>query len=132
MLKFCQRIWRDQRGFTLIELIIVVVVLSVLAGVALLNSGGAEEQAKLSVARSDISSIATSLKIYRLNVGSYPAKLDDILSKTSKYEPMMDELPVDPYAANGTDSYNYTYDATAKTCTISSDCSSQKISKTLK
>jgi len=132
MLKFCQRIWRDQRGFTLIELVVVVVVLSILAGVALLNSGGTEEQAKISVAKADLSSLTVALKVYRLNVGSYPTNLTFLLNATSKYQPMLDLLPVDPYAVNGTDGYNYTYNATTKTCTLSSDCTNPVISKTFK
>jgi general secretion pathway protein G len=59
-------------GFTLIEVLIVVVILGVLAGVVVVNVMDNPDKAKVVAAKSDISSITGALKIYRLDKGSYP------------------------------------------------------------
>lgn len=63
---------RAQRGFTLIEIMVVVVILGVLGALVLPNLMGRPDHAKLTAARTDIQSIATALEIYRLDNGRYP------------------------------------------------------------
>lgn len=64
---------RAQRGFTLIEIMIVVVILGVLGALVLPNIMGRPDQAKATAARTDIKSIATALEVYRLDNGHYPS-----------------------------------------------------------
>ena len=66
-----QRI-RDPRGFTLIELMVVIVILGILAGLIVPRIMSRPEQAKQVKARMQIESIATALKLYKLDNGSYP------------------------------------------------------------
>lgn len=61
-----------QRGFTLIEIMVVVVILGVLGALVLPNVLSRPDHAKLTAARSDLQSIATALEIYRLDNGRYP------------------------------------------------------------
>ena len=64
---------RSQRGFTLIELMVVIVILGVLAGLIIPRIMGRPEEARRMKARVQIESIETALKLYKLDNGSYPS-----------------------------------------------------------
>ncbi len=59
-------------GFTLIELMVVIVILGILAGLIVPRIMGRPEQAKQLKARMQIESISTALKLYKLDNGMYP------------------------------------------------------------
>jgi general secretion pathway protein G len=63
---------KDQRGFTLIELMVVIVILGILAGLIIPRIMGRPEEAKIAKARMQIESIETALKLYKLDNGNYP------------------------------------------------------------
>ena len=63
---------RSSRGFTLIELMVVIVILSVLAVWVAPKIMGRPDQAKQVKARVDIQSLETALKLYKLDNGHYP------------------------------------------------------------
>ena len=62
----------NQRGFTLIELMVVIVILGILAGLIVPRIMGEPDKAKRIKARVQIESIATALKMYKLDNGKYP------------------------------------------------------------
>ncbi len=62
----------NRRGFTLIELMVVIVILGILAGLIVPRIMSRPEQAKRLKARMQIESIATALKLYKLDNGAYP------------------------------------------------------------
>ena len=62
----------NRRGFTLIELMVVIVILGILAGLIVPRIMGRPEQAKQLKARMQIESIGTALKLYKLDNGAYP------------------------------------------------------------
>lgn len=64
---------RDARGFTLIELMVVVVILGILAGLVIPKIMGRPEQAKRLKARMQIEQIEQALKLYYLDNGDYPS-----------------------------------------------------------
>lgn len=62
----------DCRGFTLIELMVVIVILGILAGLIIPRIMGRPEEAKQLKAKMQIESIETALKLYHLDNGIYP------------------------------------------------------------
>ena len=70
---FQQAIHVNQRGFTLIELMVVVVILGILAGLIVPRIMDRPEQAKRTKAKIQMESIATALKLYQLDNGFYPS-----------------------------------------------------------
>ena len=63
----------DERGFTLIEIMVVIVILGILAGLIIPRIMGRPDEARQAKARMQIQSLETALKLYRLDNGSYPA-----------------------------------------------------------
>lgn len=63
----------NNRGFTLIELMVVIVILSILAVWVAPKIMGRPDQAKQVKARVDMQSIETALRLYRLDSGMYPS-----------------------------------------------------------
>lgn len=61
-----------KKGFTLIELLIVVAIIGILAAIAIPNFLNAQVRAKVSRARADLKTVATSLELYRVDFNSYP------------------------------------------------------------
>jgi general secretion pathway protein G len=67
-----KRIRIDSRGFTLIELMVVIIILGILAMYIGPKIMGRPEEAKQVKARVDIAALETALKLYKLDVGVYP------------------------------------------------------------
>ena len=66
-------IGRNPFGFTLIELMIVIVILGILAGLIVPRLMGRPDEAKQLKAKMQIESIETALKLYKLDGGRYPS-----------------------------------------------------------
>jgi len=64
---------RAARGFTLIELMVVIVILGILAGLVLPRFMGRTEEAKRTKAKLQIENLEGALKLYKLDIGAYPA-----------------------------------------------------------
>ena len=61
-----------ERGFTLIELMVVIVILGILAGLIIPRIMGRPDEARRAKARIQMEAIETSLKLYKLDNGNYP------------------------------------------------------------
>ncbi|MHB8058176.1 MAG: type II secretion system major pseudopilin GspG [Desulfuromonadaceae bacterium] len=63
----------NKKGFTLIEIMVVIVILALLAALVGPKLMGRTDDAKITDARVQIKNIETALKLYKLDNGSYPA-----------------------------------------------------------
>ena len=97
---------RRARGFTLLELMVVVVIIGVLAALIAPAVLDRAEQAKVTAARTDVSNLMNALKLYRLDNGRYPSSeqgLDALVNKPTagtipgNWKPYLDKLPADPW-----------------------------------
>lgn len=76
----------DSRGFTLIELMVVIVILGILAGLIIPRIMGRPEEAKQLKAKIQIESLETALKLYKLDNGAYPDTEQGLLALIEKPE----------------------------------------------
>ena len=74
---------RAQRGFTLVELLLVLVILALIAGLVLPGIIGKAESAKAKAASSQISRISMSVESFYLDTGITPSSLDELVSEPS-------------------------------------------------
>ena len=63
------------RGFTIVELLIVIVVIGILAAISIVAYNGIQQRARASAASSALSQAAKKLALYQVDNGSYPANL---------------------------------------------------------
>ncbi|HYE93873.1 MAG TPA: prepilin-type N-terminal cleavage/methylation domain-containing protein [Terriglobales bacterium] len=66
---------RDQRGFTLIELMIVVAILGILAAIVIPLYGGTQLQARIAKVQGDVQAIASATAAYSAHMGALPPDL---------------------------------------------------------
>ncbi len=66
-------------GFTLIEVLLVVVIIGILVGVAVPRLGGRVRQSQTAAARAGIENIGTALRLYELDMGQFPAALQGLV-----------------------------------------------------
>ena len=95
-------------GFTLIEIMVVIVIMGIMAALVVPRVMGSTDQARTAAAKADIASIMTALKLYKLDNIRYPTTqqgLDALVNKPSvapipnNYKPggYLEKLPKDPW-----------------------------------
>ena len=99
-------IQRRQRGFTLIELMVVLLIIGVLSALIVPSVLDRLDEGKVTGAKSDINTLVQSLKMYKLDNQRYPTAeqgLQALVSKPtaspvpSNWRPYLDKLPNDPW-----------------------------------
>lgn len=99
---------RRQSGFSLIEIMVVVVIMGILAALVVPNLLDRPDQARIVAARQDIGGIMQALKLYRLDNGRYPSQAQglqalvqrpDVAPAPNNWRAYMDRLPSDPWGA---------------------------------
>ncbi|MBF0467507.1 MAG: type II secretion system major pseudopilin GspG [Desulfamplus sp.] len=81
----------NDSGFTLIELMVVVVILGILASLIVPRLMGRTDEARIVKAKVDISAIETGLKLYRLDNNTYPTTEQGLMALIE--EPATEPLP---------------------------------------
>jgi len=74
---------KRQRGFTLVELLLVLVILALIAGLVLPGIIGKAESAKAKAAASQISRISMSVESFYLDTGNTPSSLEELVNQPS-------------------------------------------------
>jgi general secretion pathway protein G len=92
------------RGFTLVEIMLVVAILGILAALVIPKIAGKSEEARIMAANTDIKSgIKSALDSYNVDMGTYPASLQDLVQAPHNaknwHGPYFDppQLPTDPW-----------------------------------
>jgi general secretion pathway protein G len=98
---------RHQQGFTLIEIMVVVIILGILAAIVAPNVIGRIDDAQITRVQSDLRSIENALKFYRLDNFAYPTSeqgLEALVTKPAdpnirNWKPggYLDRTPKDPW-----------------------------------
>ena len=95
-----------QCGFTLIELMVVLVIIGVLAALIVPNVLDRADDARVTAAKTDVNNLMQALKLYRLDNQRYPTGeqgLNALVAKPSagpvppNWRPYLDKLPGDPW-----------------------------------
>lgn len=86
-----------QAGFTLVEIMVVIVILGLLATMVARNVIGASDEARETKARTDISVIAGAVRSFRANKGKLPENLEVLATKDERGRSEIEELPKDPW-----------------------------------
>jgi general secretion pathway protein G len=94
------------RGFTLIELMVVLAIIGVLAALIVPNVMGRADDARVTAARTDVANVMQALKLYRLDNQRYPTAEQGLTALVTKpsagpvpsnWKPYLDKLPNDPW-----------------------------------
>lgn len=97
---------RPRRGFTLIEIMVVLVIMGVLAALIVPNLMERPDQARATAARQDVGAIMQALKLYRLDNGEYPSATQGLRALVEKpttgkvppnWRSYLERLPNDPW-----------------------------------
>ena len=97
---------KKQNGFTLIELMVVLVIIGVLAALIVPNVLDRADDARVSAAKTDVSNLMQSLKLYKLDNQRFPTAEQGLGALVAKpttgpapinWKPYLDKLPNDPW-----------------------------------
>lgn len=93
-----------QRGFTLIEILVVVALIGLLAAFIVPNVIGQSEKARVDLANANMSAISTQLEMYRMHNGRYPTTEEGLRALVEKpanarnwTTPYLSKMPEDPW-----------------------------------
>ncbi len=115
---------KKQKGFTIVELLIVIVVIGILATLVIVTFSGIQQKGRNSQRQTDINAVASHVEAYYAETGTYPtaAMINDSAFRAAKMKGLDPEALKDPKAtgadiaataASTTQNTQYGYVATA-------------------
>jgi general secretion pathway protein G len=113
MRKLWKKIFRSEKGFTLVELMIVIIILAVLTGIAVPSYMALRNRARESATESEMKNIATALELHQADLEDYPTTAE----YPAAIQTYMDPVPANDdwgnaYAYTSADGSSYTLDST--------------------
>ncbi|MDE2482419.1 MAG: prepilin-type N-terminal cleavage/methylation domain-containing protein [bacterium] len=101
-----------ERGFTLIEMMVVVAIIAILVAILVPNFIRARAQAQTAACEANLKEIATALELYQTDHEAYPsANAAPVVASDANLAPYLKQTPVDPVNPAG----QYTYTTTNPT-----------------
>lgn len=97
--------WAKQTGFTIVELLIVIVVIAILAAITIVAYNGIQNRTNDSAVQFDLNSIAKKLELYKVDNGTYPPNNAGLIAMKAKVSGVS-------YAVGTYRNLVYCYDAT--------------------
>jgi general secretion pathway protein G len=107
MMRFVNR--QTRAGFTLVEVMVVVVILGILAVLIVPRVLGRTDEARVAAAKHDIAALMQSLKLYHLDNGRFPTNDQGLQALVTRpqsgpaptnWKPYLDKVPKDPWGNN--------------------------------
>jgi general secretion pathway protein G len=97
--------YSSRRGFTLVELLLVLVILGILAALVLPKFTGRTEQARVTAAQTQIATFGTALDAFEVDTGSYPRGQDGLMQLIAQPADvtgwrgpyLKSDIPLDPW-----------------------------------
>ena len=89
----------SSKGFTLLELLIVISIIAILAATLIPNFIGFDTEARLASSKTNLNTMRTRLRLFRAKEGKYPKDFNELLTTTYNdlgiEKPYLDQIPVE-------------------------------------
>ena len=74
-------------GFTLVEMMVVIVIIGILAGLVIKQLSSRAEKAKVEASKAMISEVGQAVDLFKLELNKYPERLEDLLNMPPDIDP---------------------------------------------
>jgi len=90
---------KSKKGFTLVEILIVVVILGILAAIVIPQFTNASSEAKLSTLKSNLQAVRAQIQLYKIrNLDAPPS----VAGFATEMDPYLERIPVNPFTNTNT------------------------------
>jgi prepilin-type N-terminal cleavage/methylation domain-containing protein len=88
----------NDSGFTLVELLIVIVILGILTGIVVFAVGAFSDRGQSAACKSDKKTVEVAVEAYRAKTGNYPtsADPDPVVASNARFDKLLHPNPLDP------------------------------------